>query len=282
MRVFLTGASGQLGLALRRTLAAHEVIAPLETEADIVDPSIVGTIAAAHPDVVIHTAAYTDVDGAEADPDRAFAVNGQGSLYVAQGAASARAHLIAVSTDYVYDGLKTTPYVEDDPVAPLGVYGASKLEGERAVQKTLPSAVILRTAWLYGEGKNFVRTILRVADERDEIRVVDDQEGSPTSADDLAAAITALIARPAAGVYHAVNAGSCSWYVFAQAILRVAGRTTPVVPIASSELARPAKRPLHSVLDCGKLAGLGIRLRPWEAALEAYLGAPRREQSAHS
>ncbi|MEO5656381.1 MAG: dTDP-4-dehydrorhamnose reductase [Nitrospiria bacterium] len=275
MRIFLTGASGQLGLALRRTLAAHDLVAPSETEADISDPAIVSTIAAARPDLIVHTAAYTDVDGSEADPDRAFAVNARGSLHVAQGAAAVGARLIAISTDYVYDGSKRSPYVETDPTSPLGVYGASKLEGEREMVKVLPGVTILRTAWLYGEGKNFVRTMLRLAGERDELRVVDDQIGSPTSAADLAGAIVALASRPASGVYHAVNAGSCSWYEFSKVILRLAGRSTRVVPIPSSELARPAKRPAHSVLDCGKLAALGIHLRPWEQALEEYLAGAR-------
>jgi dTDP-4-dehydrorhamnose reductase len=225
----------------------------------------------ARPDVVIHAAAYTDVDGAEAHPDRAFAVNASGSRHVAQGAAEAGARLIAVSTDYVYDGAKDGPYREDDPVAPLGLYGASKLEGEREILKAKPDAVILRTAWLYGEGKNFVETILRLARERDELRIVDDQRGSPTAVADLATVIAALLQTPCAGVYHAVNAGACSWYEFAREILRLAGIDRRVVPIRSSELVRPAKRPANSVLDCGKLAALGLTLRPWQDALRAYL-----------
>ena len=271
MRVFLTGGDGQLGRALRRTLSAHDLFAPTESEADISDPRVARLIADARPDLVIHTAAYTDVDGAEAHPDRAFAVNALGSRNVAQGAAESGARLIAVSTDYVYDGAKEGPYREDDPVAPLGLYGASKLEGEREILKAKPDAVILRTAWLYGEGKNFVETILRLARERDELRIVDDQRGSPTAAADLATVIAALLQMPCAGVYHAVNAGTCSWFEFAREILRLAGIDRRVVPIHSSELVRPAKRPANSVLDCGKLAALGITLRPWQDALRAYL-----------
>ncbi len=271
MRIFITGGDGQLGRALRRTLSTHDLFAPSESEADITDPRVARLVADARPDVVIHAAAYTDVDGAEAHPDRAFAVNAVGSRHVAQGAADARARLISISTDYVYDGTKSGPYREDDPVAPLGLYGASKLDGEREVLKTKPDAIILRTAWLYGEGKNFVETMLRLARERDELRVVDDQRGSPTAAADLAIVIAALLVAPCAGIYHAVNAGACSWFEFACEILRLVGIERRVVPIRSSELVRPAKRPPNSILDCGKLAALGITLRPWQDALRAYI-----------
>lgn len=273
MRIFLTGATGQLGIALRHVLRDQDLVAPSEVEADITDASIVGRIADARPEVVIHAAAYTDVDGAESNPDRAYAVNADGTRNVAQGAAKAGARLVAVSTDYVYDGTKLTPYVEGDPVAPRSAYGASKLAGEGETLLAKPDAVILRTAWLYGEGKNFVRTILRLASERDELRVVSDQVGSPTAADDLAAAIRSLLDTRAAGIYHAVNSGSCSWHEFAVTILDLAGYNRRVVPIASTELARPAPRPAYSVLDCTKLARLGIRLRPWQAALADYLRA---------
>ncbi len=274
MRIFLTGATGQLGVALQRVLGDQHLVAPPEADADITDTSIVSRIVDARPDVVIHAAAYTDVDGAEANPDRAYAVNAGGSRNVAHGATKASARLVAISTDYVYDGTKPTPYVEDDPVAPLSVYGASKLAGEREVLAVVPDALILRTAWLYGEGKNFVRTIIRLAGERSELRVVSDQLGSPTSADDLARAIRATLATPASGVYHAVNAGSCSWHEFAVTILRLAGLDRRVVPILSAELARPAKRPARAVLDCSKLATLGILMRPWQDALADYLRPP--------
>jgi dTDP-4-dehydrorhamnose reductase len=273
VRIFLTGATGQLGLALQRVLADHELTAPPEADADITQAAIVDRIVVSRPDVVIHAAAYTDVDGAEANPDRAYAVNADGSRRVAQAAAKAGARVIAISTDYVYDGAKTTPYREDDPLAPLGVYGASKLAGERETLKAKPDAVILRTAWLYGEGKNFVRTILRLAAERDELRIVNDQVGSPTWAEDLARSIRALLDVRAAGIYHAVNSGSCSWHEFAMTILRSVGRECRVIPISTAELARPAKRPAHSVLDCSKLAALGIRMRPWQDALADYLRA---------
>jgi dTDP-4-dehydrorhamnose reductase len=273
MNVFLTGVSGQLGRALVPRLVGHDVTAPSESQADVTSASVVDVIARAEPDVVIHAAAYTDVDGAEAHPDLAFAVNARGSRHVAEGAARAGARLIAVSTDYVYDGAKPTPYREDDATAPLGVYGRSKLEGEREMLKVLDGTLILRTAWLYGRGKNFVETILRLAAERDELRVVDDQVGSPTSASDLASAIVALLAKPCAGVYHAVNSGTCSWYVFAREILALSGLERRVVPISSAELKRPAPRPANSVLDCSKLRSLGITMRPWREALVDYLRA---------
>jgi dTDP-4-dehydrorhamnose reductase len=271
VRIFITGATGQLGIALQRVLADHELIAPPESEADITKPAIIDRIASARPDAVIHAAAFTDVDGAEANPDRAFAVNAEGTRHVAQAAAKVGARLIAISTDYVYDGAKTTPYREDDPVAPLGVYGASKLAGERETLAAKPDAVILRTAWLYGDGKNFVRTILRLAAERDELRIVSDQIGSPTWAEDLARAVRALLDVRASGVHHAVNAGSCSWHEFAVTILRLSGLERRIVPISTAELARPAKRPAHSVLDCARLGTLGIRMRPWQDALADYL-----------
>ena len=273
MKVFLTGVSGQLGRALVPRLVGHDVTAPSESQADVTSASVVDVIARAEPDVVIHTAAYTDVDGAEAHPDLAFAVNARGSRHVAEGAARVGARLIAVSTDYVYDGAKPTPYREDDATAPLGVYGRSKLEGEREMLKVLDGTLILRTAWLYGRGKNFVETILRLAAERDELRVVDDQVGSPTSASDLASAIVSLLAKPCAGVYHAVNSGTCSWYVFAREILALSGLERRVVPISSAELKRPAPRPANSVLDCSKLRSLGITMRPWREALVDYLRA---------
>jgi dTDP-4-dehydrorhamnose reductase len=272
VRIFLTGATGQLGLALQQILGDHTVAAPPETEADITDPGIVDRIVAARPDVVIHAAAYTDVDGAESSPDKAYAVNAAGTRYVAQGAAKTGARLIAVSTDYVYDGSKTSPYVEDDPTAPLSVYGASKLAGEREALAVCPDAVILRTAWLYGDGKNFVRTMVRLAQERPELRVVNDQIGSPTYAVDLARTVRALLETRAAGVYHAVNSGACSWYEFAVAILRLEGIQTQVVPITTQELARPARRPARAVLDCAKLTALGIGMRSWQDALADYLG----------
>jgi dTDP-4-dehydrorhamnose reductase len=281
MRIFLTGATGQLGIAVQRSLRDRDVVAPPEADADITDPAIVARIVQARPDVVIHTAAYTDVDGAETHPDRAYAVNADGSRHVARGAAKAGARLIAISTDYVYDGAKASPYVEDDPVAPLSVYGASKLAGEREAQAGVPDAVILRTAWLYGEGKNFVRTILGAAGQPRELRVVNDQLGSPTSAEDLARAIRALLDIRASGVYHAVNAGACSWHELAVTILRLAGLDHAVVPISTAELTRPAKRPPRSILDCSKLAALGVVMRPWQDALAEYVRHDRSPLTAH-
>lgn len=274
MRIFLTGATGQLGIALRDVLRDHDLVAPTESEVDITNASIIARIADARPEVVIHAAAFTDVDGAESSPDRAYAVNADGTRNVAQGAAKAGARLVAISTDYVYDGTKRTPYVESDPVAPLSVYGASKLAGEHEALSATPDAVILRTAWLYGEGKNFVRTMRRLAEERSELRVVSDQVGSPTSAEDLARAIRAVLDTAAAGVYHAVNSGSCSWYEFAVTIVQMAGLERKVVPVVTAELARPARRPARAVLDCSRLAALGIRMRPWQDALADYLRSP--------
>src|SRR5712691_13329348 len=204
MRILVTGAKGQLGQELQRVLRGEEVIATDRPEYELTDPMLGEKIAAQRPDLVIHTAAYTDVDGCERDPDTAFQVNAQGTRRVAEGAAKANARLIYISTDYVFDGKKLEPYTERDPVNPLNVYGRSKLIGEQEALKACPSVLIVRTSWLYGaHGKNFVKTILQLAATRPEIRVVDDQRGSPTYARDLASEISELIRRGIIGVVHA-------------------------------------------------------------------------------
>ncbi len=227
------------------------------------------------PDCVINCAAYTNVDGCETDADNAFAANAEGVKNLALACRQSGARLLHISTDYVFDGTGQRPYVEEDTVNPLSVYGQSKLAGERFIQEILDNYAIIRTEWLYGRnGKHFVGRILQLAGERDTLEVVDDQTGTPTGTADLAMAIEALLAVPARGIYHVTNAGSCSWYVFAKKILAIAGSQTRVLPISSERLARPARRPAYSVLDCSKfIRETGHILLPWEQALENYMNA---------
>ena len=257
--------------------AKHEVLGRDIQDFDICDRKRVQKeIAACLPDVVIHTAAYTDVDGCETKSDLAFAVNGEGALHVALGCAEVRSRMIHLSTDYVFDGKSEVPYGEGYPPNPLSVYGKSKLQGELYIQKVLEDSLIIRTAWLYGrQGKNFVDTILHLAGQQDELRVVNDQKGSPTYTKDLSQAISRLVEEQFQGILHVTNSGSCTWFEFAQKILNLKsppGRKVQVIPISSAELARPAQRPANSVLDCSRFEQItGFRLRNWEDGLKEYL-----------
>ncbi len=280
MRVLLLGARGMLGSDLLPLLdrAGHEGCGKDVQDFDITDRErAAGEIAACRPDAVINAAAYTDVDGCESRREAAFAVNAEGARNVALGCARAGCRLIHLSTDYVFDGHSPVPYREDSPPNPLGVYGASKLQGEKYVAGTLEDHLIVRTAWLYGRrGRNFVDTILRLAAERDELRVVDDQKGSPTFTRDLAGAILRLLESGFRGVVHVTNSGSCTWFEFARRILELKpppGRRVRVVPISTAELGRPAPRPGNSVLDGARYSQItGSRMRNWEEALKEYLG----------
>ncbi len=224
------------------------------------------------PDTVINATACTDVDGCENNRELAFRVNAEGVKNLAAATCEIGAKLVHVSSDYVFDGSKGSPYVEDDPVNPLSVYGKSKLAGEENARLN-PNHLIIRTQWLYGlYGKNFVETMLRLAREKEELAVVDDQVGSPTWTVDLCAVISALLDRDCRGTYHAVNSGSCSWFDFAAAIFAEKDIPVRLKPITTVELGRPAPRPLFSVLDCGKLlTDTGLRLENWREALRKYL-----------
>jgi dTDP-4-dehydrorhamnose reductase len=224
------------------------------------------------PDTVINCAAYTDVDGCESNVETAMQVNGEGVAHLAMASREIGARLVHVSTDYVFDGGKGSPYVEDDAPCPLGVYGESKLAGELNAAFN-PEHLIVRTQWLYGlHGKNFVETMLRLAGEKDELSVVDDQIGSPTWTVDLSQAILALVKAGQRGVYHAANSGFCSWNAFAQAIFQESGLAVKVNAMTTDELNRPARRPLYSTLDCSKLEqDTGFRPQPWRSALKTYL-----------
>jgi dTDP-4-dehydrorhamnose reductase len=278
MKILLLGARGMLGRDLQPVLAVrHEVIGKDIQDLDIADSEAVGSeIAKLRPDAVLNLAALTDVDGCESRREQAFAVNAQGAGNVARASAAAGARLIHLSTDYVFDGKSPIPYPEEASPHPLNVYGESKLEGERAVGAAGGNTLILRTAWLYGRhGKNFVDTMLRLASQQEELRVVNDQKGSPTFTRDLSWAIAQLLERDVRGIIHVTNSGSCTWFEFTEKILTLKpppDRRVRVLPISSSELNRPARRPAFSTLDCSRFEKVtGRRMKTWEEGLREYL-----------
>ncbi|HVC35443.1 MAG TPA: dTDP-4-dehydrorhamnose reductase [Chloroflexota bacterium] len=277
MRIFVTGAAGQLGSELPRAFAGHDIIPGTRPGFDLTDErSVRAAIEQAQPALVVHAGAYTDVDGCERDPERAYQVNALGTRYIALAARAAGAALVAVSTDYVFDGTKGEPYLEWDDPHPLSVYGRSKLAGEREALSLHDRCYVVRTSWVYSpRGRNFVRTILRLASERPTLTVVDDERGGPTLAADLAEAIAKLVERPVYGSYHFSNAGSCSRYELARHTIALAGLTAEVVPVSTAEyLSRyplPAQRPANSTLRNLAGAALGIELPPWEDALQRFL-----------
>jgi dTDP-4-dehydrorhamnose reductase len=277
MRIVITGAGGQLGRALGRRSVGHEVMALDRAVADVTDPAVVDHIVRQAPQVVVNAAAFTDVDACEMDPDRAYLVNALGARNAALGAARAGAAVVQLSTEYVFDGCKTSAYWEFDRPAPVSVYGASKRAGEELVWRVCDRAFVVRTSWLYGlGGANFVSKILALAEDRPELAVVDNEFGSPTFCDDLADAILALAATGVYGTYHLVNEGSCSRYAFARAVLDRAGRADyPLAP--TDRFARLARPPAYAPLRNFAAAALGIRLAPWEDALDRFfaLGGAR-------
>lgn len=266
-----------LGAELLKSLygPGDQVFAPHENDVDIADEAAVfKCFAGFPPDVVIHAAAYTDVDGCETNPHVANRVNADGTAHIARAAAKIQAAMLYVGTDFIFDGRKREPYLPDDAPRPLGVYGASKLEGERHVRRRVEHHWIVRTAWLFGSnGRNFVRTILNRADSGKGLEVVDDQVGCPTYARDLAAAIAQIVKGEAYGTWHVTNAGGCSWFELAREALALSGRrSVQIKPISSVKLTRPAKRPSYSVLANPPSATLPFTpLRPWQEALAAYL-----------
>ena len=251
--IFLIGSNGMLGHALTAILSQqHKLICFDLPELDITDlASFKSAVISHQPNLIINVAAYTDVDGCETNTELAFAANARGPRNLAIVCSELNIPLVHISTDYIFDGTSIAPYQESDAPNPQSVYGKSKLVGEQHVRKLCPKHYIIRTSWLYGEhGKNFVATMLRLAQERDELGVVNDQTGSPTYTVDLAQAIAELITQPAYGTYHITNSGTCTWYEFTLEIFKQAGiRGVRVNPITTEEINRPAPRPQNSVLD---------------------------------
>jgi dTDP-4-dehydrorhamnose reductase len=273
MKVLILGASGLLGKALLREWRDDEVIGLGSRDIDIRDASRLNTVvASAHPDWIVLAAAYTDVDGCETNRDLAFAVNRDGAANVAEAAKAAGAKLLFLSSDYVFDGTKTSLYETDDIRNPQSIYGKSKAEAEIRLLKALPGCCIARTSWLFGAGgKCFPDTILKLAATRRKLDVVNDQRGCPTYSIDLARAIIALCRNNASGIVHATNSGDCSWFEFAQEIVKSASLTTEVHPVSSQEMARPAPRPTYSVLSAESLHKYGVEMPTWKDALRRYL-----------
>ena len=277
MRVLVVGAGGMLGTAVQQAAPPGAELRPLcHRDLPIEDGAAVERVVRAErPAWIVNCAGYTQVDRAESEPDAAYRVNAVGPVYLASVARQAGARLLHVSTDYVFDGGARRPYREEDPVAPLSVYGRSKLAGEQAVRDILPAAhLIVRAQWLFGAGgANFVATILRLAAERSSLQVVNDQHGQPTYAPDLATALWKLIACDARGTVHCANDGVATWFDVATAAVAAAGLRTRIVACTTAQMPRPARRPEFSVLDCGKYASLaGGLLRTWTEPLTQYVG----------
>jgi dTDP-4-dehydrorhamnose reductase len=273
MRVLIFGATGMLGKALIHQWREDDIVGLGSARADLRDPDqIDAAVEAGKPDWVVLAAAYTDVDGCEINPTLASSINTQGAVNVANATARIGAKLLFVSTDYVFDGQKTSPYETTDPRHPVNAYGRSKAEAEQKIVNVLPECCIVRTSWLFGPGgKCFPDTILKLAETRPEIKIVNDQRGCPTYTGDLADAIIKLCHSDARGIVHCTNRGDCTWYEFAAEILRQAGKTTRVRPTTSDEFVRPAERPKFSVLSPASLNAYGIKMRNWEATLPEYL-----------
>jgi dTDP-4-dehydrorhamnose reductase len=280
MRVTLFGASGLLGQELVRELRSNELTsaqcqltALSSKDADLRDHTRVrAVIRDSRPDWIILSAAYTDVDGCESNRDLAFAVNCDGAVNVAQAAREAGSRLLFVSTDYVFDGSKGSPYETSDARNPKSVYGETKARAEERLLEILPEVCIARTSWLFGHGgKCFPATILKLASTRPEISVVNDQRGSPTFTRDLASALVQLCKASAHGIVHVTNSGNCTWYDFATEIVRTSGLSTAVKPVTTAEFPRPARRPAYSVLSPDSLHAYNIHMPEWQDALRRYL-----------
>ncbi|RJP74852.1 MAG: dTDP-4-dehydrorhamnose reductase [Desulfobacteraceae bacterium] len=296
MTILIIGCRGQVGteLALQMKQRGREIIAVDLPEIDITDSSSVKNyIARPEVSLVVNAAAYTAVDRAESERELAFAVNAQGPGLIAESCRIGNIPLIHISTDYVFDGTKSSAYVETDPVSPVGIYGKSKAAGDSLVAGCLEKYIILRTSWVCSaHGANFVKTMLRLGNEKETIRVVDDQKGCPTFAHDIAEAIVTIAEKYLAeqelpwGCYHYCGKGETTWFAFAQEIFRQAGerrelKLKSLLPIPSSEYPSPVKRPMNSVLNCSKIIEkFGIQPRPWKESLQQTLNDLYLQESA--
>jgi dTDP-4-dehydrorhamnose reductase len=282
-RILITGANGQLGIAINDLLKNREDITLINTcvlessaycpiKLDITNPmGVMNLIQELNPQIIINCAAHTQVDLCESDQDRAYAINALGPKHLAEAAQAVEARLIHISTDYVFNGEKTEAYKEEDETDPKSVYGSTKLAGEEFVKNICDNYQIVRTAWLYGEGKNFVRTMLRLAEEGKDIKVVADQYGCPTSALELARTLGFLIDTDEVGIFHAVCEGVTTWYEFAAEIFKQTGKEVNLSPISTEEYRVAAKRPPYSVLSTKKLNDMGYHMKNWKDALKEYL-----------
>ncbi len=288
-RIAIIGANGQLGSALENQFRAtpFNIALARRPEVDLADvASIKGFIAGCEPSIVINAAAYTAVDNAESDPENAYAVNASGPAHLAEICRSLRIPLVHYSTDYVFDGSKSGAYDETDPVSPVGVYGKSKSAGEEKIRAILPRHIIIRTSWLYGlHGNNFVKTMLKLGQTHETLRVVSDQQGCPTFAGDLAAAALQIVGSVFSGeneiwgTYHYANTGATSWHGFAAEIFRLAAQIPSykmacqaIDPIPTAEYPTPARRPPNSVLDCSKIRKtFGIEIPHWKESLAGVM-----------
>jgi dTDP-4-dehydrorhamnose reductase len=273
MKVQVLGASGLLGKALMREWSGDDVVGLSSPHVDIRDREAVREIAErVRPKWIVLAAAYTDVDGCESHPDLAFGVNRDGAVNVAEAAKQVGAKLLFLSSDYVFDGKKTSPYETGDARNPQSVYGRSKAEAEVRLLEVLPECCIVRTSWLFGAGgKCFPDTILKLAATRPALDVVSDQRGCPTYSVDLAGAIIQLCRKGASGIVHVNNAGNCSWFEFAREIIKAAGLTAEVRPVSTEQMARPAPRPAYSVLSPASLQRWAVPMPSWPDALQRYL-----------
>lgn len=279
MRVLVFGASGLLGKALMPKWCGDEVTGLSSRDVDIRNANRVHELVQQErADWIVLAAAYTDVDGCESNRELAFAVNRDGAVNVGKAARSAGARLLFLSSDYVFDGTKTTPYEADDSRDPRSVYGKTKAEAEVRLLDLNPEFCIVRTSWLFGSGgKCFPDTILRLAASRPALDVVNDQRGCPTFAEDLADAIIRLCRKNAGGIVHATNGGDCTWFEFAQRIVAIAGMNTEVRPVSTQQMVRPAPRPAYSVLSPKSLHSFGIEMPAWQDAIERYM----KQRSCH-
>lgn len=285
-KVLITGSNGQLGLELINTLKdKYELILTNRLNLDITNFSeAIEFIKQRKPDIVINCAALTAVDLCETQEDRAYSSNALGPKNLAIASSLIGAKLVQISTDYVFDGEgtkdlngKTRPYIEEDKTNPQSAYGRTKLEGEKLVIENSSKYFIIRTAWLYGEGKNFVRTMINLSKTNSEVRVVNDQIGSPTSTEELSNMIKKIIETENYGIYHGTCEGYCSWYDFTCEIYRLLDIKTKVIPVTTEEYPRPAKRPKYSVLENKKLNELGIyKFKEWQEALKIYFEKERK------
>lgn len=275
-KIIITGCNGQLGREMNRLYAGNTDIELVNTDVEELDITSIDAVMKlakeVNPYAIINCAAYTAVDACETNQDLAFKVNTIGPRNLAIAARETGAKLLHVSTDYVFDGTKETPYYESDPICPQSVYGSTKAEAEKMVQQMADRYFILRTAWLYGDGKNFAKTMLRLAETNDVVKVVGDQYGTPTSAYELAKGIDSLLFTDNYGLFHATCEGSCNWAEFAAEIFRLAGKDTKVQAISTAEYGAPANRPAHSVLEnyMFKMTN-GYLFADWHDAIEKYL-----------